>query len=929
MRRYFLGAVGALLLALLSAPAQAAPTISHYGMPLLSSQPVHVSLGGDGNVWFTEATHNGVGKITPSGTVTEYYGLSEQPNGIATGSGGNLWFTEMGAFGSIGRITTGGFAAEFSTGLTWGSDPTTIVRGPDGNLWFTEASGTGAIGRITTSGVITEFRTGLTPNSQPYGITAGPDGALWFTEKAGRIGRITTQGKIVESSAGISSGAQPLFITKGPDGNLWFTEGGSTARIGRITRQGVVTEFSTGLNPGAGLRTITAGTDGNLYFAQRSGSAIGKITTSGTISQYSTGVGSGPYGLTTGADGNIWFADVDAGSLGRITVAPGVSGVTASGVTDTGVQLASGIAANSQATTYYFEYGPTTSYGSSTAAASAGSAAASASRTGSVSGLTPGTIYHVRAVATNASGTTTGPDRTFTTTLPGAPSASTDDPAGVTSSNATMAATVNPQSAATTYHFEWGQTPAYGTSVPQPEASLPADSADHALTQGLSGLEPNSTYYYRVVATSLGGTTYGDEDSFTTSAVAPDVSTGSATAVTDSAATLGGTVNPRNSDAGWHFEYGKSATFGSSAPDPDATLTADNSDHAVTQDIAGLEPNTTYHFTLVASGNAGTTTDVQKVFKTLAIAPGVQAADARDVTTTSATLAGAVNPHNSDSTYRFEWGATTAYGQSSPLVDAGDDNESHAVALPLDSLAPATTYHYRLVASSDAGDTTGEDRTFTTATPAPEPTPPVADPPPPTTDPTDPPPPAPQPKIGTTAVASPASGTVRVRAPGEEHYTTLDANDVVPVGARIDTRQGTIDLVTALGGGRTQKARFWNGVFTVKQSKKGGGYTDIYVAPATGCKTGAAAKKSGGVSAARKKKKHRRNSLWGRDSHGRYRSHGRGSIATVRGTTWLTEERCGGTYTKVKDGKVSVRDKRRHRTVLVRAGHGYLARTRP
>jgi hypothetical protein len=167
---------------------------------------------------------------------------------------------------------------------------------------------------------------------------------------------------------------------------------------------------------------------------------------------------------------------------------------------------------------------------------------------------------------------------------------------------------------------------------------------------------------------------------------------------------------------------------------------------------------------------------------------------------------------------------------------------------------------------------------------------------------------------------------VRYRAPGDDHYTTLDAGAVVPVGSRIDTRKGTIDLVTDLGGGHTQKARFWKGVFTVRQSKTGGFYTDIDVAPASGCKA-PAAKNTGGVSAAKHKKK-RRNSLWGHDNHGRFRGHGRGSIATVRGTTWLMEERCNGSYTKVKQGKVSVRDLRRHVTVLVRAGHSYLARAR-
>ena len=116
MGRYFLGAAAALLLALLPATAsQAAPTMFHYQMPLPASQPVNVTLGGDGNVWFTEANHYGVGKITQSGAT----------------------------------------ASEFSSGLTWGSNPTAIARGPDGNLWFTEAAGNGAIGRITSTGAIT------------------------------------------------------------------------------------------------------------------------------------------------------------------------------------------------------------------------------------------------------------------------------------------------------------------------------------------------------------------------------------------------------------------------------------------------------------------------------------------------------------------------------------------------------------------------------------------------------------------------------------------------------------------------------------------------------------------------------------------------------------------------------------------------------
>ena len=61
-------------------------------------------------------------------------------------------------------------------------------------------------------------------------------------------------------------------------------------------------------------------------------------------------------------------------------------------------------------------------------------------------------------------------------------------------------------------------------------------------------------------------------------------------------------------------------------------------------------------------------------------------------------------------------------------------------------------------------------------------------------------------------------------------------------------------------------------------------------------------------------------------ARGRFRTRGRNSTATVRGTIWITADRCDGTLTKVKRGKVVVRDFRRQRTIPVRAGKSYLAR---
>ena len=76
------------------------------------------------------------------------------------------------------------------------------------------------------------------------------------------------------------------------------------------------------------------------------------------------------------------------------------------------------------------------------------------------------------------------------------------------------------------------------------------------------------------------------------------------------------------------------------------------------------------------------------------------------------------------------------------------------------------------------------------------------------------------------------------------------------------------------------------------------------------------------------KKKPRRRQLWARDKGGRFRTHGANSVATVRGTSWITTDTCNGTRTTVKAGVVSVRDVHRHRTVVVRKGHTYLARRR-
>ena len=317
-------------LAVLPAAAGATPTVTEYDAGLAhDAGPMAVTAGPDGAVWFTEDSVDGVGRIAPDGSITEFAGLTRHnPHGITTGPDGNVWFTESSSSkGSIAKITPGGALTEYEAGLTYGA-PQDISAGPDGNLWFTENGSGGAIGRITPSGVITEFTTGLTPNSSPWGITAGADGNLWFTEKfnAGRIGRITTSGVITEF--GNLPAGLPQEIAAGPDGNLWFTAAASPGYIGRITPVGDVTAFSAGLTAGSSPQGIAAGPGGALYFTEKSGAAVGRITTAGEITEHTTGItaNSAPFGIAAGPDGSMWFAEnANPGRLARLALDPAPS----------------------------------------------------------------------------------------------------------------------------------------------------------------------------------------------------------------------------------------------------------------------------------------------------------------------------------------------------------------------------------------------------------------------------------------------------------------------------------------------------------------------------------------------------------------------------------------------------------------------------
>jgi hypothetical protein len=178
--------------------------------------------------------------------------------------------------------------------------------------------------------------------------------------------------------------------------------------------------------------------------------------------------------------------------------------------------------------------------------------------------------------------------------------------------------------------------------------------------------------------------------------------------------TINAVVNPEGHETTYHIEYGTTASYGSSTSP--ATLGGSAfEDEPVSVALSGLQPRTTYHFRVVAVNSAGTSFGSDEVFTTL---PPVliDSESVSGVTATSATLAGEINPLGRDTTYRLEYGPSTAYGSSVPVPDgdAGSGASDVPLSALVENLSPATVYHFRVVASNSLGTVDGADRAFTT-----------------------------------------------------------------------------------------------------------------------------------------------------------------------------------------------------------------------
>jgi IPT/TIG domain len=319
---------------------------------------------------------------------------------------------------------------------------------------------------------------------------------------------------------------------------------------------------------------------------------------------------------------------------------------------------------------------------------------------------------------------------------------------------------------------------------------------------------------------------------------------------------------------------------------------------------------------------------------TTAVPPSVTPSPPSVPNPTSAGFAGQVDPNGLATTAYFEYGidlsdrgpgsSPTLYDQTTTPQTVGSDTTNHPISIPVSGLVPNALYHVRLVASNNAGTTVGPDQTFTT---------PASAPPPP-------------PVLGQAVNVSVVSGQVFILPPpgkslsgdraalgkGQGFIPLTEARQI-PTGSEIDALNGSLKMVSNTGQiGKTQTATLTGGVFKLTQIRKGisKGMTDFNLtenafqgAPSyTLCQT--KTKKTTDATTASLSSKTLQ--LLKVSGHGKFRTTGRYSSATVRGTIYTVADQCNGTLTHVIRDTVLVNDFTRHKTILLHAGQSYLAK---
>jgi len=305
------------------------------------------------------------------------------------------------------------------------------------------------------------------------------------------------------------------------------------------------------------------------------------------------------------------------------------------------------------------------------------------------------------------------------------------------------------------------------------------------------------------------------------------------------------------------------------------------------------------------------------------------------VTSTGANFSALVNPNGQATTGYFQYGLDLKYSKfgghgpdytnSTKVQSIAADFNDHLVTASVGGLVPNALYHVRLVATNAAGTTFGPDMTFMTThggTPG-------------------------SPTVGKTFNVSTVSGLVLVKIHGK--FVPLTELTQIPKNTVINALHGTLSLTSAVPGGHpaadaaakgkkhkgktktaTQKGSFGGAIFKISQATGGANKGQVTLTLVEGAVKGgptfAACKKGKAADATVAKSSSKTLQLLHASAKGKFTTKGRYGAATILGTKWTISDRCDGTLIHDVTDSVKVTDLVRHKTIILHAGQGYLAK---
>lgn len=253
----------------------------------------------------------------------------------------------------------------------------------------------------------------------------------------------------------------------------------------------------------------------------------------------------------------------------------------------------------------------------------------------------------------------------------------------------------------------------WGTSSGSLPNQIVSGSGGGAFNVNITGLARGTTYYYKAFSYNSSGEKYGAIKSFTTTAAAPSVSTGSSSSVTYNSATVSGSVSDDNGAAVTTRGICYNTT---GSPTVDSSKVASGSGEGdFSSNLTGLSPDTTYYARAYATNSQGTSYGGQISFVTLSAEPTVTTTSgATGITTSTATVAGNVTSDNGSTITERGFCYSTSTNPTTSNAKATVSGTTGAMSKEITGLAIGTKYYFKAYATNARGTGYGSQSSFTT-----------------------------------------------------------------------------------------------------------------------------------------------------------------------------------------------------------------------